>query len=65
MNSLKAKDINKEKGGLSKTDKMSEKKIKESMIINSMLIYPQLLQENIPKFEQIMPKDDNQIKKDK
>ena len=65
MNSLKTKDINKEKGGLSKTDKMSEKKIKESMIINSMLIYPQLLQENIPKFEQIMPKDDNQIKKDK
>ena len=65
MNSLKAKDINKEKGGLSKTDKMSEKKIKESMIINSMLIYPQLLQENLPKFEQIMPKDDNQIKKDK
>ena len=65
MNSLKTKDINKEKGGLSKTDKMSEKKIKESMIINSMLIYPQLLQENLPKFEQIMPKDDNQIKKDK
>jgi hypothetical protein len=65
MNSLKTKDINKEKGGLSKTDKMSEKKIKESIIINSMLIYPQLLQENLPKFEQIMPKDDNQIKKDK
>ena len=67
INSVKVKDLNKEKNNklnkiLSKTDKMSEKKIKESMIINSMLIYPKLLQENLSKFEQIIPKDDNQIK---
>ena len=67
MNSLKTKEINKDKGGkvLSKTDKMSEKKIKESIIINSMLIYPQLLKDNLPNFEQIMTKDNNQIKNDK
>ena len=64
MNSLKPKDIYKEKGNkiLSKTDKMSEKKIKESTIINSMLIYPKLLKENITKFEQLMPKEINEIK---
>ena len=67
INSLKMKDLNKEKNNkiLSKTDKMSEKKIKESMIINSMIIYPKLLQENLPKFEQLMPKEDNQINDDK
>ena len=67
LNSLKMKDLNKEKNNkiLSKTDKMSEKKIKESMIINSMIIYPKLLQENLPKFEQLMPKEDNQINDDK
>ena len=61
------KDLNKEKNNkiLSKTDKMSEKKIKESMIINSMIIYPKLLQENLPKFEQLIPKEDNQINDDK
>ena len=44
MNSLKPKEIYKEKNNkiLSKTDKMSEKKIEESTIINSMLIYPKL-----------------------
>jgi hypothetical protein len=64
MNSLKPKDIYKEKGNkiLSKTDKMSEKKIKECTIINSMLIYPKLLKENITKFEQLMPKEINEIK---
>ena len=64
MNSLKPKDIYKEKGNkiLSKTDKMSEKKIKESTIINSMLIYPKLLKENITKIEQLMPKEINEIK---
>ena len=64
MNSLKPKDIYKEKGNkiLSKTDKMSEKKVKESTIINSMLIYPKLLKENITKFEQLMPKEINEIK---
>ena len=64
MNSLKPKDIYKEKGNkiLSKTDKMSEKKIKESTIINSMLIYPKLLKENITKFEQLMPMEINEIK---
>ena len=41
---------------------MSEKKIKESTIINSMLIYPKLLKENITKFEQLMPKEINEIK---
>ena len=67
INSLKMKDLNKEKNNkiLSKTDKMSEKKIKESMIINSMIIYPKLLQENLPKFEQLIPKEDNQINDDK
>ena len=67
INSLKMKDLHKEKNNkiLSKTDKMSEKKIKESMIINSMIIYPKLLQENLPKFEQLMPKEDNQINDDK
>ena len=67
LNSLKMKDLNKEKNNkiLSKTDKMSEKKIKESMIINSMIIYPKLLQENLPKFEQLIPKEDNQINDDK
>ena len=67
INSLKMKDLNKEKNNkiLSKTDKMSEKKIKESMIINSMIIYPKLLQENLPKFEQSIPKEDNQINDDK
>ena len=61
------KDLNKEKNNkiLSKTDKMSEKKIKESMIINSMIIYPKLLQEKLPKFEQLIPKEDNQINDDK
>ena len=61
------KDLNKEKNNkiLRKTDKMSEKKIKESMIINSMIIYPKLLQENLPKFEQLIPKEDNQINDDK
>jgi hypothetical protein len=64
MNSLKPKDIYKEKNTkmLSKTDKMSEKKIKESTIINSMLIYPKLLQDNITKLEQLMPKEINEIK---
>ena len=67
INSLKMKDLHKEKNNkiLSKTDKMSEKKIKESMIINSMIIYPKLLQENLPKFEQLIPKEDNQINDDK
>ena len=67
INSLKMKDLHKEKNNkiLSKTDKMGEKKIKESMIINSMIIYPKLLQENLPKFEQLMPKEDNQINDDK
>ena len=35
------------------------------MIINSMIIYPKLLQENLPKFEQLIPKEDNQINDDK
>jgi hypothetical protein len=70
INSVEVKDINKEKNNkinkiISKTDKMSEKKIKESMIINSMLIYPKLLQDNLSKFEPLMPKDDNQIKDEK
>ena len=64
MNSLKPKDIYRDKNNkiLSRTDKMSEKKIKESTIINSMLIFPKLLNENIKKFEQIIPKDNNEIK---
>ena len=64
MNSLKPKEIYKEKNNkiLSKTDKMSEKKIKESNIINSMLIYPKLLKESIEKFEQLIPKESNEIK---
>jgi len=64
MNSLKPKEIYKEKNNkiLSKTDKMSEKKIKESTIINSMLIYPKLLEENITKLEQLMSKENNEIK---
>ena len=66
INSLKPKDIYKEKNTklLSKTDKMSEKKIKESTIINSMLIYPKLLKDNITKLEQLMPKEINEIKND-
>ena len=61
MNSLKPKEIYKEKNNkiLSKTDKMSEKKIEES---NSMLIYPKLLKENITKLEQLMSKENNEIK---
>ena len=64
LNSLKTKDIYKERSNkiLSKTDKMSEKKIKESNIINSMLIYPKLLKESIEKFEQLIPKESNEIK---
>ena len=64
MNSLKPKEIYKEKNNkiLSKTDKMSEKKIEESTIINSMLIYPKLLKENITKLEQLMSKENNEIK---
>ena len=67
INSLKMKDLNKEKNNkiLSKTNKKKKKKIKESMIINSMIIYPKLLQENLPKFEQLIPKEDNQINDDK
>ena len=67
LNSLKTKDIYKERSNkiLSKTDKMSEKKIKESNIINSMLIYPKLLKESIEKFEQLIPKESNEIKKKK
>ena len=66
INSLKPKDIYKEKNTkiLSKTDKMSEKKIKESTIINSMLIYPKLLKDNITKLEQLMPKEINETKND-
>jgi hypothetical protein len=64
LNSLKTKDIYKERSNkiLSKTDKMCEKKIKESNIINSMLIYPKLLKESIEKFEQLIPKESNEIK---
>ncbi len=64
LNSLKTKDIYKERSNkiLSKTDKMSEKKIKESNIINSMLIYPKLLKESIEKFDQLIPKENNEIK---
>ena len=67
LNSLKTKDIYKERSNkiLSKTDKMSEKKIKESNIINSMLIYPKLLKESIEKFEQLIPKENNEINDDK
>ena len=64
MNSLKPKDIYREKNNkiLSKTDKMSEKKIKESTIINSMLIYPKLFKGNDSKLEQFIPKEINEIK---
>ena len=66
MNSLKPKDIYKDKSNkiLSKTDKMIDKKIKESTIINSMLIYPKLLKENITKLEQMMAKEINEVKND-
>ena len=64
MNSLKPKDIYREKNNkiLSKTDKMSEKKIKESTIINSMLIYPKFFKGNDSKLEQFIPKEINEIK---
>ena len=64
MNSLKLKDIYKDKDDkiFTKIDKMCEKKIKESSIINSMLIYPKLLKGNITKIEQLIPKEINDIK---
>ena len=64
MNSLKLKDIYKDKDDkiFTKIDKMCEKKIKESSIINSMLIYPKLLKGNITKIEQLLPKEINDIK---
>ena len=64
MNSLKLKDIYKDKDNkiFTKIDKMCEKKIKESSIINSMLIYPKLLKGNITKIEQLIPKEINDIK---
>ena len=64
MNSLKLKDIYKDKDNkiFTKIDKMCDKKIKESSIINSMLIYPKLLKGNITKIEQLLPKEINDIK---
>ena len=64
MNSLKLKDIYKDKDNkiFTKIDKKNEKKIKESSIINSMLIYPKLLKGNITKIEQLLPKEINDIK---
>ena len=64
MNSLKLKDIYKDKDNkiFSNFDKTCIKKIKESTIINSMMIYPKLLKGNITKLEQLQQKDINDIK---
>ena len=54
INSLKPKEIYNEKIGNkigNRTDKISEKKYKESTIINSMIIFPKLLSEDSIKME--------------
>ena len=58
MNSLKLKDIYKDKDNkiFSNFDKTCIKKIKESTIINSMMIYPKLLKNEI---------DENNMEKEK